>query len=230
MNTTARRDAACTAAALLALLAWDATGWDLVVARWFGNAQGFALRDTWWASTLLHDGGRLGAWVLLAGLVVAAVRAGRRVRGGGAAATRPAAGERWRWIGVMLLCVVAVPAIKRYSATSCPWELAEFGGAARYVSHWRFGVGDGGPGHCFPSGHAVAAFAFFGLYFQWRHRDPARARAWLVAVLATGVLFGTAQLARGAHYPSHTMWSAWLCWTLCALAAQWLSPPLKLPR
>ena len=42
-------------------------------------------------------------------------------------------------------------------------ELAEFGGVAQHVSHWSLGVLDGGPGHCFPSGHASSAFAFFAL-------------------------------------------------------------------
>jgi membrane-associated PAP2 superfamily phosphatase len=96
--------------------------------------------------------------------------------------------------------------------------LAEFGGAARHLSHWRWGVADGGPGHCFPSGHAVSAFAFFGLYFLWRGHDAGRARILLWAVLGVGLLFGSAQLVRGAHYPSHTLWTAWLCWTISALA------------
>jgi membrane-associated PAP2 superfamily phosphatase len=29
-------------------------------------------------------------------------------------------------------------------------------------------------------------------------------------------------MARGAHYPSHTMWTAWICWTLAVVAAPWL--------
>lgn len=208
-----RRDLAVTLGALLALLAWDASGADLTAARVFGGAQGFAWRDSAWASTVLHDGGRLGAWLLLAALVFTAWRAGQR------SAADPGRASRWRWIGVMLVCVLAVPALKRLSATSCPWDLAEFGGVAHYVSHWALGQRDGGAGHCFPSGHAVAAFAFLGLYFQWRDTNARRARAWLGAVLVVGLLFGTAQLARGAHYPSHTLWSAWLCWTLCAAAA-----------
>lgn len=208
-----RRDLAVTLGALLALLAWDATGADLSAARVFGGVHGFAWRDSAWASTLLHDGGRLGAWLLLAALMFAAWRAGTGTAG------EPGRASRWRWIGVMLVCVLAVPALKRLSVTSCPWDLAEFGGVAHYVSHWALGQRDGGAGHCFPSGHAVAAFAFFGLYFQWRDVDVRRARAWLGAVLAAGLLFGGAQLARGAHYPSHTLWSAWLCWTLCAAAA-----------
>jgi hypothetical protein len=58
----ARQDGWITLLALLALLAWDASGADLWAARWFGGAQGFAARDSWWAATLLHDGGRVLAW------------------------------------------------------------------------------------------------------------------------------------------------------------------------
>jgi len=208
-----RRDLAVTLGTLLALLAWDASGADLAAARLFGNAKGFAWRDSFWTSTLLHDGGRIAAWVLLALLVAAALRAGAGT------ATQPGRATRWRWIAVILAGVIAVPALKRLSLTSCPWELAEFGGVAHYVSHWARGLGDGGAGHCFPSGHAVAAFAFLGLYFQWRDLNPRRARAWLLGVLATGLAFGGAQLVRGAHFPSHTLWTAWLCWVLCATAA-----------
>jgi len=205
-----RRDLRITAASLAAVLAWDLGGADLRVERLFAIAQGFAARDSIWASTVLHGGGRWLAWALAAALVAVALRTPARVRGG------PDRGQRIGWLGTMLLCALAVPALKHFSATSCPWDLAEFGGAARYLSHWSWQRGDGGPGHCFPSGHAVAAFAFFGMHFLWRGHDSARARAWLLAVLAVGTLLGFGQSARGAHYPSHTFWSAWLCWTICA--------------
>lgn len=213
------RDAWVTLLALGLLMAWDATGLDLAAARLFGTAAGFASRDTWWASTLLHDGGRLAAWLLLAVLVVTACLR--------PPAGTPSRGQRWRWLGVIMACVVLVPSIKRVSLSSCPYELAEFGGLAQYVSHWRWGVADGGPGHCFPSGHAVSSFAFIGQYFLWRHHAPRRARALLAAVMLMGLLFGTAQLVRGAHYPSHTWWTAWLCWTLCVVAAHTLVRPTQ---
>ena len=211
---SARHDLATTLAALAALLAWDASGADLALTRLFASARGFALRDSVWAATLLHDGGRLLAWALLVALVVAALRAPR-----GHPAALPGRTERWRWLGLVLLCLLVVPLLKRASGTSCPWDLAEFGGTVRYVSHWAFGQFDGGPGHCFPSGHAVAAFAFFGLYFQWRDHDLHRARRWLAVVLCAGLLFGAAQLVRGAHHLSHTLWSAWVCWALSAAAS-----------
>lgn len=205
-----RRDLLVTAFALLALLAWDFSGLDLAAVRLFGQADGFPLRDTWFMRCVLHDGGRWLAWAALAGLVVFALRP---------ATSGLSRAERWRWVAVTLVCALAVPMLKRFSTTSCPWDLWEFGGIAQYVSHWRFGVRDGGDGHCFPSGHATSAFAFFGGWFMLRRHAPRAARAWLVAVLAFGLLFGWAQLARGAHYPSHSLWSAWLCWAIWVAAA-----------
>ncbi|HMM86636.1 phosphatase PAP2 family protein [Azohydromonas sp.] len=212
----ARRDAVVTLAALAAVVVWDLAGLDLPLSRAFADGGGFFARDAWWARTLLHDGGRWLSGVALAGMALHALWPHRG---------RHAPAARGYWLAVTVAALLLVPALKRASLTSCPWDLAEFGGHARHVPHWWFGVADGGPGHCFPSGHAVAAFAFFGAYFLWREHDPRVARKWLAAVLAAGLLFGAAQTARGAHFASHNLWSAWLCWTLCVLAARWQPRP-----
>lgn len=191
--------------AALLLLGWDLSGLDLVVTRWFGGPQGFPWRDAWLTSTLLHEGGRMLAWALLAFLLVDAARP---------IVAGPSKAERWFGVGATLASLLLVPSIKRVSRTSCPWDLQEFGGAAAHVSHWTWNSGDGGPGHCFPSGHATAAFAFLSLYFVMRSHRPRLAGHILLAVCTLGLLFGVAQLARGAHPPSHTLWSAWLCWSL----------------
>ena len=54
-----------TAGSLLFLLAWDASGLDLALARWFGDASGFALRMNPVLFLGLHEGGRLLGWALL---------------------------------------------------------------------------------------------------------------------------------------------------------------------
>jgi membrane-associated PAP2 superfamily phosphatase len=131
----------------------------------------------------------------------------------------PSRAQRRHWFLATLLGLLAVPGLKRISSTSCPWDLAEFGGSVPYVPHWLLSVSDGGPGHCFPSGHAVAAFAFLSLWFLLRDSRPRLARGCLAAVLVVGSLFGLAQLARGAHFPSHTLWSAWCCWAVCTWMA-----------
>lgn len=210
-RAASRRDGWITAFMLLALLLWDASGLDLTLTRCIATPQGFPWRHNLMASRVLHDGGRALAWVMLALLAWDAVRP---------FAAGPSRLQRVRGIGVVLAGLLFVPLLKRFSTTSCPWDLAEFGGRAAYVPHWRLGLTDGASGHCFPSGHAVAAFAFFGVYFLWRHHRPLAARAALAAVLGLGIAFGWAQWARGAHFVSHTLWSAWLCWVIAALSAR----------
>ncbi len=208
-----RRDLLVTLAALALLLCWEASGWDLVLAGLYADVHGFALRGHWFFSRVLHNGGRVVSGVALAAVF------GWALFGKKQAMTRRL---RLAWTGVVLLCLIAVPALKRFSSTSCPWDIDDFGGKFDFVPHWMLGVSDGGPGHCFPSGHAVAAFAFLPLYFQWRRTRPRLALALLATTLTVGFVFGWAQLARGAHFPSHTMWSAWLCWAIGAAAARWL--------
>jgi membrane-associated PAP2 superfamily phosphatase len=84
------------------------------------------------------------------------------------------------------------------------------------VSLWAWGVRVGGTGGCFPAGHASAGFAFIGGFFAFRQVLPATARRWLAGAMAVGLVFGLAQQVRGAHYMSHTLWTAWLCWTVAA--------------
>lgn len=195
---------------LAALLAWDASGLDLWAMRQVGNAAGFAWRESWFTTQMVHQGGRLLSWVVMAFIVLVNLwprllpRLSRR--------------DRLSWLLITLLCLAVVSLIKRASLTSCPWDLREFGGTAHYVSHWAFGRHDGGGGHCFPSGHASAAFAFLCGGWVLGRAYPRAARAWLVAVVSLGVVYGLGQMMRGAHYPSHTMWTAWICWAVTVAA------------
>ena len=135
-----------------------------------------------------------------------------------AVAQVPASTRVW-WLACTVLCLMLISTVKYFSLTSCPWDLREFGGIAQWVSHWAWGVSDGGPGQCFPSGHASGAFAFaFAAgYFALRETAPRHARAWLFIILVLGAAFGWAQLMRGAHHLSHTLWTAAICWTVTVL-------------
>lgn len=195
---------------LLALAAWDAGGLDILLARGWGSAAGFAWRDHWFTAGLMHGGIRVLGWIAFAVLLVGVWRPMAFVR-------LLSRRERIWWLGTTLLCVALIPLLKRVSATSCPWSLAEFGGGvALYVPHWVLGLADGGPGGCFPSGHASTAFAFISGWFVLRERAPRAARLWLLGVIAAGVALGAVQMVRGAHCASHSMWTAWICWTVSA--------------
>lgn len=195
-----------TAFMLLILLAWDASGLDLALARLSGGAAGFALREHWLLTGPMHQGGRLLAWVgvLLLSLGLWWPRGFLR---------RLSWSARLQLVLSCWLAVLTVSLLKGASATSCPWDLREFGGVAQYLPHWAgFWRGDGGGGHCFPAGHASSGFAFVGGYFALRHEAPELARRWLLAAVAAGLLLGLGQQLRGAHFMSHTLWSGALCW------------------
>lgn len=205
-STLARQPLAWTLLTLLLLLAWDASGLDLALARLAGTPTGFPWRDNAFLVHVMHEGARSLSWLLLIALVAAIrwpVGVLRRLRGR----------ERAQLAFTVLACVLVVSLVKQASATSCPWDLKAFGGVADPVSHWAWGLRDGGPGGCFPAGHASAGFAYVAGWFVLRRVSPSAARAWLACALAVGLLLGLAQQQRGAHYMSHTLWTAWLCWT-----------------
>lgn len=199
---------------LLLLIAWDASGLDLPLARLFGTSGGFSHRNGWWMTQVLHDGARNASWALtifLAATVVWPLGAMRQL----------SRADRIGMLLGMLASVAAVSLLKQLSSTSCPWDLTEFGGTARYVSHWRWWISDGGGGHCFPAGHASAGFAYLGGWFWLRRAAPKVSVAWLIGALLLGLALGLVQQIRGAHYMSHTLWTAWLCWTVSG-AVWWM--------
>ncbi|MEY4412869.1 MAG: hypothetical protein RIQ53_162 [Pseudomonadota bacterium] len=228
-----RADLRWTLLSLLAIGAWELSRLDLRVSALFATAQGFALRDQWWLSVVLHDGVRQVSLAMLVAALPLALRAARplavpvAVDVGLWAALR-ALPRRLRlgWWGVTLALALLIPGLKRLSHTSCPWDLQAWGGRLAWVPHWQLGLRDGGPGHCFPSGHAVSAAAWFTLYFLLRGLHPAATgRRMLIGVLLAVAVSGLVQVLRGAHFVSHVLWSAWLCWAVCVVADRVLSRP-----
>ncbi|AMM23134.1 phosphoesterase [Variovorax sp. PAMC 28711] len=196
-----------TLVALALVVAWDASGLDLAAAQWFGTPNGFPWRSNHRLILWMHEVPRFTSWALVIGLFLAIgwpVGVLRRLD----------KAARLQLALTVLASVLAVSMIKTHSATSCPWDLRQFGGMARHVSHWAWGVDDGGPGKCFPAGHASAAFAYLGGWFVFRRVAPQVAWLWLAVALVVGFALGLGQQMRGAHYMSHTLWTAWVCWAV----------------
>lgn len=197
---------------LLLVLAWSASGLDLAVARQFGSAHGFDWRDAWLTRRLIHDGSTgvaCAAMALLAGSLLFSVPLLRDV---------PRA-WRWRWIATTLASILLVVALRQQSGVSCPWSLKEFGGVAAAWTSWTWlGGSDGGPGQCFPSAHAAIGFAFLCGWHALRPHAPRAATVWLIASLVFGLALSATQVVRGAHFVSHCLWSAWLCWATAVVA------------
>jgi len=203
---------------------------DLTIARWFFDdaRRIFPLTNQWLLKTVLHDAARtvsaVGALALL-GLTVTswiapqvrAVRAHREVLLFTSIATLGAA--------------VIVGALKHFSSHACPWDLAIFGGSAVY--HPLLGAPvDAPPGvnGCFPAAHPLSGYAWLAVGFALY--SSARRRSWQLWALAFGLgtLFGVVQIARGAHFLSHVLWSAWIVWGVnVALLSAMRYWPLRRP-
>ena len=195
-------------------IVWDVGGGDHALARAMGGgATGFALRDHWFLTQVLHAGGRILSWGLAVALLVGIWWPWGPLR-------RIDRAARVQWLAGTLVAVALVSLVKSRNPAACPWDLVAFGGAEPEVSHWAWFSAQA-RGHCFPAGHASSGFGFLGAWCVFRPVSPRLARHWLVGVVLAGLLVGLGQQWRGAHFMSHTLWTAVLC-LLVALLADWL--------
>jgi len=93
-----------------------------------------------------------------------------------------------------------------------PWDLQLFHGAQPYIrilDHVPAGLP---VGHAFPSGHASGGYGFFSLYFLLLYLQSPRRGYGFLCASGLGLVFGIGQQIRGAHFPSHDLFSMVLCW------------------
>jgi membrane-associated PAP2 superfamily phosphatase len=173
------------------------------------RAQRWIWGGSFWSNELVHSGGRdLVAGVCIAALAV--LFAG--------AITPPLRRARRAASFVVLsvgLATGLVALLKMATNVDCPRDLARYGGDLPYVRLFEDKPDEVPAGACFPGGHSSGGFALWCLYFVRRDYDPPRA-PWrlggLAAGLAIGSVFAVGQRARGAHFPSHDLWSAAIAW------------------
>lgn len=133
--------------------------------------------------------------------------------------------RRLLWLFIAMTgATLLVSLLKQYSALHCPWDLAEYGGYAPFHTLFERLPDNAAPGHCFPGGHASGGFALFAFYFGLRDTHARQARLWLAAAVVLGMMMGWSQMMRGAHFLSHTVWSAWVEWMFLALLYQVVPP------
>lgn len=133
----------------------------------------------------------------------------------------------------MGLSTGAITLLKKATEIHCPWSLEQYGG----VEHFSPVLGPRAepvekPGRCWPGGHAAAGFALFALFFALRDRHPRSASTALIVALSLGTLFSLVRMAQGAHFLSHNLWTAALCWLISLGLYDWLlyrPQPLEKP-
>lgn len=169
-----------------------------------GNAWG--LRDNWITRELIHDGGRLFVGVMDLGLLLLTVASCFVTR------LKPYRRGFGYLVVCVLACGLAINLLKEITHIDCPWDLLRYGGEFPYVRNFEPHPRSFRYGACFPAGHASAAYAWLGLYYFAREYAPRWMWGVLSGVLTLGLIFGTAQQLRGAHFLSHDLWTLGLCW------------------
>lgn len=188
-------------------------GLDLAVsAQFFDPAtNGFPLRGNFWTQQVLHDGARHVLVVVAVGLILLWALSWR------VAALRPQRRALAYLIVSILLSLVLVQQLKSHTNVDCPWNISGLGGDRPHVGLFADKPDDLPPGRCFPGGHSSGGFALLAFYFVGRGRQ----RRWLLLPgLVIGTVFAADQWVRGAHFPSHDLTSAWLCWMTAVLLAR----------
>ncbi len=207
---------ALVGSALLMLWAFRYWPLDAWIIAPYASPQGFALREAWittrWAHALLKD------WVLL-------ISIGLLVMFG--LSYWHEQWRRWRQpcgflLVAMLLSSGMVGLLKSFSPHACPWDIQAYGGSDLYMplfSSWP----QAKLGKCFPAGHATTGFGLMAIYLLTRRAGFRYAYGYWLAAFILGFGFGWVQMMRGAHFLSHTLWSAWWVWLVELLVfALWL--------
>ena len=191
------------ALALLTITVSRYSNIDLAVSSWFYDTStgSFPLKDTFLFSRILHDGTRelsIGLW-LLCSVITWRARHTEAFLG---------------WLFVILTALLAVGIngwFKHNSMHSCPWSLTEFGGSADYFRAFETLPAIPGPGRCLPSGHAAVGFMWIPLIYACALWRPQHLRNALLIIVPFALFCGGIQVARGAHFVTHVMWTAVIC-------------------
>lgn len=174
-------------------------------------------KNSWWAETLIHRRGRDLVLITAVSALLCWLMSF------GWARLRP-----WRRMALFLALSIGISTGlvafgKEVTNRHCPWDYQRYGGDVPYARLF-----DDTPqacsndGNCFPAGHAAGGFAMLSGYFLFYGRRRRYAVAALLFGMSLGSLFAYGQLARGAHFVSHNLWSAALCWYVALVLYVWV--------
>lgn len=184
----------------------------------------WTLRHHWVTDQLVHEYGRhlttmvtfITIGLLVSSWLHSGLRAGRRV------------------FGYLLLAPVLttslIQTLKHKTNMDCPYNVNLFGGENTYFTLWQSRPLDNIAHYCFPAGHASAGYCWVALFFvfhylpeSWKPRCTwLKPKYGLAYGLALGLIFGLSQQLRGAHFISHDIWTATICWLCSGLLAYFL--------
>jgi membrane-associated PAP2 superfamily phosphatase len=185
----------------------------------------FPLRDDWFLEKVMH-----------VGVKNAVVAVGLLVLAGWVASFRLKRLAKWRPLLLFLFVAMvasssAISLLKSVSGKHCPYDLQQYGGTLPYIGLLERLPPDVKPGKCWPGGHASAGFCLFAFYFAALKLGRRRvAAAMLAGSLLLGLILGMGRVAQGAHFVSHNLWSALICWLVVLALYEILLRRAPLPK
>ena len=200
------------------------TGIDLVLSDWMYDParQEFPWRENWFTAVFMH------AWMKYLLIGIGAAMLGVLAIGWGFSAgwLEPAVRRK---LGVVVASWMTVPLVvglmKSQSMHHCPWDLQRYGGYAPYLRLFDHLPPQVQAGHCFPGGHASSGLWLASLAVFWLPQRPRMAALVFAIGLVPGLMLGWTQQMRGAHFLTHTLWSAWIASLIIVVLARYLPGP-----
>jgi len=126
--------------------------------------------------------------------------------------------DLWILVGTLAIAPLSVASLKATSNVHTPSEIRRYSGYAPYVKVCEaYPVGDcpAKRGRGFPAGHASGGFGLLALAGLARTN---RGRWIGISIgLGMGSWMGSYQMLKGAHYLSHTIITAMICWIVFLL-------------
>ena len=169
--------------------------------------QQFPLRNYWFLEVAMHYWIKY-AVVVLAVMVLAAYVLSFRI-----ALLAPLRRVLFFLVLAMGLSSGAVSYLKSVSHKQCPYDLKMYGGYAPYIALLEKTPDGVKPGRCWPGGHSSTGFCLMAFYFAGRHLRNRRLASWgLLGGFGLGFVLGFGRVMQGAHFLSHQLWTALICW------------------
>ncbi len=190
---------------VVGLLVTRGLGGDRVWADLLYQIEGghWTLRHAWITSRVLHEYGQRFSIAWGVGLLALTIWAAF-------------GGVLHKYLrGLVCLCIAVLASLLLVSLSKhmiplpCPWDLQRYGGD---VAGQAYDLYPGQVSGCFPAGHAAGGYCLVALYFFARVYAFRRQVLWLLPAVIVGLTYGLTQELRGAHFLSHDIVSAALCW------------------
>lgn len=190
------------------------------------SANAFPWRNAWFATTFMHGHVKNALfWLSLLAMIAALADL--------LSPYRFISARRSVQLRILALSAFLEPmlvkTLKQTTYQQCPWSLEIYGGSEPMLRILDTVTADMHKAACFPAGHASAGMWLLAIAAFWLPGQPKRACLAYLAGLSVGLLLGWVQQMRGAHFLTHTLWTAWIASALFLLLVAAFSRQLRDP-